>query len=1240
MNEARVNVVAKPRRKRSVVERALVRGGTLFLLLVVLMEWRSREGFNATYQALEQRIAHSPMKLAELPSFTKGFALKAESHVAERRVVTLKWPSLFKSYKLRLNVLSEDMVSSLEYDVGLDDSSKPARPVQTVREPQPGLPAGSERVVAVQTSVVNSQIGGSLMREVVRQGLLIAAHDELGLSTLDPSSGETIPTIGDAQNLPFVLITSVRPLAGQLNDDGTPVVTVNIELSRANATNGPAFRWNAPEFKVPFSTRLEGLTEHVETLSRGPFVAALEKAGFTKVSPTAKKVASTELPPDRLDMISQFHLIRELHSQIADGKETPGQLGRLTLAYANLGSLTDFHWSPASKAFKARALLYSRRLQVKAGATPFSLAHRAYVLALIGRHQSAIDTIKAARSATGTPAPQWLDLIDAYVSYRPTDLDEVDGLDKELALYLRMRMVDPRFDQMRGLEAIVRFLQVNPASHCAAASLAEFQALMVQRQLTEGGYEALWPNVYKNLAEISGLPAECREIAQGELKATRQRSVTEFECRRDLINSLFASTKGDQGFPSWAVLADLLNDESFIEAWRTLHVEGNMLGIPSDRTLVTTKHLYDGHRYQLLLNRFGSDRQKGVAALGELVDNIDAARLELPAFPIEKEVGIHVGLGGANKIQSMIFANLDDTYDQLAGYALMTIDKSLPKDLHRLSPHWPLSISAIILSDWKNAKLYADEWEQKYSDCPGVLSSLATRYTALKRNNDAVRCLKKSIDAAPTYSSYQKLATLYRSEGRFDQWQETLEQALELPSLGLESSRIHMDLAYYLMKQGKWKAAEPHATASAESYSGWGLLTGARCAQGMEQWNKAEAYVQAVSQRYAGSAPEWYYWCVRTGRGNRAEAKAVAIKLWKRPIQQQSAELKWSRATSLLIDGELTEARTILQQVFQQGHQTQVAAGLLAAVLADREGETEIRDKLFREIDIHKSTEPFSELANMFRCQLSDEKGVWSTNEFDLLPLMAGERAVPYLYLVAGLFLQQHQQEELGKQYLENAATTFSVTSLACTLANHFLREQNITPGKTRQNDLSDNLAVLAAVVKVSDRARAAGNLEEAEGILNEILETQPDLLPGLIRRGGLHEERQNYAAAIADYENAIRIDPNFSTAHRELAWLLATCEKAEIRNGPKALEHAKLHAARRKFLALASVSTLAAAYAECGDFKQAAEIQEQARSLAGYAPDGVNWRKLYLEGKPFHRPANTTVNPKARDGDGELELK
>ncbi len=68
--------------------------------------------------------------------------------------------------------------------------------------------------------------------------------------------------------------------------------------------------------------------------------------------------------------------------------------------------------------------------------------------------------------------------------------------------------------------------------------------------------------------------------------------------------------------------------------------------------------------------------------------------------------------------------------------------------------------------------------------------------------------------------------------------------------------------------------------------------------------------------------------------------------------------------------------------------------------------------------------------------------------------------------------------------------------------------------------------------------------------------------------------------------------------AHNNLAWTLATCPEEKFRDGKQAVEEASkavelTHNKQGEF-----VDTLAAAYAEAGDFDKAVEQQQQAIGL------------------------------------------
>jgi tetratricopeptide (TPR) repeat protein len=86
---------------------------------------------------------------------------------------------------------------------------------------------------------------------------------------------------------------------------------------------------------------------------------------------------------------------------------------------------------------------------------------------------------------------------------------------------------------------------------------------------------------------------------------------------------------------------------------------------------------------------------------------------------------------------------------------------------------------------------------------------------------------------------------------------------------------------------------------------------------------------------------------------------------------------------------------------------------------------------------------------------------------------------------------------------------------------------------------------------------------------------------------------------AIQHYREALNVDSNNAVVLNNLAWILATASKPELRNGAEAVRLATRAVALTDARMPPFIETLAAAYAETGQFSKAAQIAQTARILA-----------------------------------------
>jgi tetratricopeptide (TPR) repeat protein len=206
-----------------------------------------------------------------------------------------------------------------------------------------------------------------------------------------------------------------------------------------------------------------------------------------------------------------------------------------------------------------------------------------------------------------------------------------------------------------------------------------------------------------------------------------------------------------------------------------------------------------------------------------------------------------------------------------------------------------------------------------------------------------------------------------------------------------------------------------------------------------------------------------------------------------------------------------------------------------------------------------------------------------------------------------------------------------------------------------------DAPAAVAAANKANDLAKK-GDYNGAIGYFGAAIKMEPHMYLAYFGRGQAYMHQHKYQAAIADFNSALRISPGFflagidraeaneSLGHYEQAlaelnhiislqplpntrartltvraWLFATCPNPHFRNGKQAVSDAMAACRIDSWDNWDYIDTLAAAYAEAGDFENAMKFEKKAIRKARDAEDkkGAQERlTLYQQHHPFHLSA------------------
>ncbi len=159
------------------------------------------------------------------------------------------------------------------------------------------------------------------------------------------------------------------------------------------------------------------------------------------------------------------------------------------------------------------------------------------------------------------------------------------------------------------------------------------------------------------------------------------------------------------------------------------------------------------------------------------------------------------------------------------------------------------------------------------------------------------------------------------------------------------------------------------------------------------------------------------------------------------------------------------------------------------------------------------------------------------------------------------------------------------------------------------------------------------GKTAEAAEVFQEVLRARPEARTHHLLALALDAQGQA-EAALVQYRQAVRLNPNAAVYLNDLAWILATNPKAELRNGAEAVRLAEEACRLSGEKEARFFGTLDAAYAEAGRFEDAVATATRARDLAlaaGQADiaQGAEVRlALYHARKPYRSTLSPSTSP------------
>jgi tetratricopeptide (TPR) repeat protein len=236
-------------------------------------------------------------------------------------------------------------------------------------------------------------------------------------------------------------------------------------------------------------------------------------------------------------------------------------------------------------------------------------------------------------------------------------------------------------------------------------------------------------------------------------------------------------------------------------------------------------------------------------------------------------------------------------------------------------------------------------------------------------------------------------------------------------------------------------------------------------------------------------------------------------------------------------------------------------------------------------------------------------------------------------YDLGNVFFQQGRTDEAIAQFQKTLAINptdadvhYNYADVHNNLGNAFLRQGRMDEAVAQfQEALKINPQDAQIHYNLGTAFRRQGGVNEAIMQFQEALAIKPQFAEARYNLGNAFLQQGHVEEAIAHFQKALEIKPDYVEARNNLAWVLATCPQASLRNGVEAVRLAERANQLTGGENPVVLYTLAAAYAEAGRFPEAIETVQRAlhltevQSKTALAGALQSQLKLYQAGIPFH---------------------